>query len=230
MSLFKNYFVLLGSVVAVVASVLWGVNEGGYEPWIVALLGLVGIAANSELLPSFGKRTRALTPEQKIAARDKWRPQFENYFLETARKNYLGDAIIHDVDRLDTYPDLADDGGISSWFRAGLMGTYHRGILLGLRWTYVENQDGVWTEIPTSEDAEAVKVMLLGQVPYDCIESVNFDGDDFYNKPHIFCHFDYFGEPYERLFFGEQFRLDPGLPYHYREIAEYDRKLLPLWK
>nr|WP_321251752.1 hypothetical protein [uncultured Ruegeria sp.] len=208
---------------AVTASVAWGYYEGGFEPWIVALLGIVGIVANSELLPFVGRKMRVLTPEQKIAARDKWRPEFEGYFLETAKNGYVGDTIIHDVGRLDTYPNSGDEKGISSWFRVGLMGTYHKGILLGLRWTYLKEKEGGWVENSTGEEDGSIKVMLLGEVPYECIESVNFDGDDFYNKPHIYCHFDFQGEPYERLFYGEQFQLNAGLRYHYRELAEYDR-------
>jgi hypothetical protein len=100
------------------------------------------------------------------------------------------------------------------------MGTYQRGVLLGLRWTYLQEQDGSWKELSSGNNEGAVKVMLLGEVPYEAIESVNFDGDHYYNKPHLFCHFEHAGQPYERLLYGEEFQLDPGFPHHYREIAE----------
>ena len=94
------------------------------------LAGVVGIAASKQLLPRFGRAKRNLSPAQKIAARDKWREAFERYFLEMARDDYQGDAIIHDVDRLDEYPESREGKVLSSWFRVGLAGTYHRGVLL----------------------------------------------------------------------------------------------------
>lgn len=230
MSFLKNYTVLFGSAAVVLGSVAWGLAEGGYEPWIVAIAGVVGIFTNWELLPKFGKRKRRLTPTEKLAARDKWRPIFQDYFLEAARKNFRGDAIVHDVDRLDNYPEAGEEKGISSWFRVGLMGTYNDGILLGLRWTEIEEQNGVWVEKRQTDSKGGVKVMLLGEVPFESIASVNFEGDEYYNKPHIFCHFDFEGEPYKRLFYGEEFQLDPNLPYHYRDLLEYRKKKSSRWK
>lgn len=223
MELIKNSIVFFGSILVVIGSVFWGIAEGGYEPWIVALAGAVGIAVNWNFLPQFGRKKRKLTPEAKIALRDKWRPVFEEYFLQGARNGQRGgDVIVHDVDRLDTYPDTSDEKGISSWFRVGLMGTYHRGVLLGLEWASLEEQDGKWIKVRTGSSENTVKVMLLGEVRYEAIESVNFDGDDYYNKPHIYCHFDHNGEPYERLYYGEEFQINPGLPHHYREVTEYN--------
>jgi hypothetical protein len=37
---------------------------------------------------------------------------------------------------MDHYPEIDEKAkGISPWFRAGLIGMYHRGVLIGLRWT-----------------------------------------------------------------------------------------------
>lgn len=215
----KNYIVFLGSWAVLAVSGLWFYSSGGYDSALAVLASVVGIAANWEFLPVIGGKKRNLTPEQKIQFREKWRPIFDDYFLTAAHNNYRSDAIIHDLNRLDTYPASSEEKGISSWFRIGLMGTYHRGVLLGLRWTYIERTDGKWREVSKTETA--MKVALLGEVPFEAIETVNFDGDEFYNKPHIFCHFDYKGGPYARVFYGEEYQLDPGFPYHYREIAEY---------
>jgi len=223
MSILKNSIIFVGSWIATIASLAWGWSAGGYEPWIVTVLGLVGIAMNWDYIPQFGGKKRDLTPEARIALRDKWRPIFEDYFLEMARNGQRGgDVIVHDVDRLDTYPSISDEKGISSWFRVGLMGTYHRGILLGLQWTNIEEQNGKWVEQRKEISENSKKVILLGEVRYEAIESVNFGGDDYYNKPHIFYHFDHHGEPYERLFYGEEFQTTSGFPYHYREIDEYN--------
>lgn len=221
MSWLQNSIVFLGSWIAFIGSIVWGFAEGGYEPWIAAILGFVGIAANRNLLSFAHKKDPRLTAEQRIAARDKWRPIFENYFQDNARRNHRSDCIVHDVQRLDNYPNGPDrERGISAWFRVGLMGTYQHGVLLGLRWTYLVSEGEKWKERQTG-DGLGQKVMLLGAVPYESVESVNFDGDHYYSKPHLFCHFEHGGEPYERLFYGQEFQLDPGFPNHYREIAEY---------
>lgn len=220
----RNQIVFAISVLAVLASIGWGIFEGGWEPWIVALIGIAGVLSNFDFYV-YARKGHRLSPEERLAARDKWRPQFEDYFLETARSNYQGDAIIHDVSRLDEYPnDVKETGGISPWFRVGLMGTSNDGVLLGLRWTHLIEVDGNLVEAKYDDDGEKLKVMLLGEVPYESIQSVNFDGDKYYNKPHIFCHFEYKGEPFRQLFYGEEYRLFDDSPWHYREIAEYQRR------
>lgn len=220
----QNRIVFFGSWVAVLLSVVWLFREGGYEPIISTLIGVTGIAANRDLLPKFGREKRNLTPKDRIALRDKWRPTFESYFAEMGRNDYQGDAIIHDIDRLDEYPKLKERSGISSWFRVGLLGTYNHGILVGLGWTYLKESPGGWTDNPKGYLDGSLKVAIIGEIPYESIESVNFDGDKYYNKPHIFCYFDFKTEPYERIFYGEEFRMGAKLPFHYREVAPFTPK------
>jgi hypothetical protein len=100
-------------------------------------LGVGGIVASYW---PFKLKAPRLTPEQKISARDKWRPIFEKFFWDNAQRDFGTDAIIHDVARVDTYPDIHGGKGISPWFRCGLMGTYHRGVLLGLQWLHIVQQ------------------------------------------------------------------------------------------
>jgi len=111
------------------------------------------------------------------------------------------------------------------------MGTYHRGVLLGLRWLHIVQQaDGTWKENNTG--MEGIKVILVGAVPFDSIESVNWDGDDYYSKPHLFCHFEHKGQPYERMFYATENRLEhPSIihPAFYTEVAKYEPNQ-PWWK
>ncbi|MBB4308599.1 hypothetical protein GGE23_002918 [Rhizobium leguminosarum] len=65
--------------------------------------------------------------------------------------------------------------------------------------------------------------MLLGAIPYEAIESFNPDGDEHYNKPHLYCHFDFGGQPYEKLYYGEQIQLFDDAPYYFTEIADYKK-------
>ncbi|WP_233282685.1 hypothetical protein [Agrobacterium tumefaciens] len=222
MSFFRNSVIQAGSWIALLGFGLWTYYEPGFEPAIGLILGLVGIASN--YVPIFSKKTRSLTPEEKIALRDKWRPTFKDFFIQAARDKYRTDVIVHDVARVDDYPNTSEKGqGISSWFRAGFMGTYDRGVLLGLRWTYVSEEANGWKEYTSNPPTCATKVMLLGAVPYEMIESFNPDGDEYYNKPHLFLHFSFSGEPYERVFYGELNQLFEDAPYYFTEIAKFEK-------
>ncbi len=222
MSFFRNSIVQVGSWLALIVCGVWTYHEPGFEPTIGLILGVVGIASN--YVPLFGKKGRFLKPEEKIALRDKWRPIFQDYFLQAARNKFKTDVIVHDVARVDDYPDIQEnEKKISPWFRVGFMGTYDRGVLLGLQWTYLEEEANGWQVYDSSPPAGAIKVMLLGAVPYETIESFNPNGDEYYNKPHLYCHFDFGGEPYERLFYGEPNQLFEDSPYYYSEIADFPK-------
>ena len=66
-----------------------------------------------------------------------------------------------------------------------------------------------------------ITALLMGDIPYDSIEAVNTYGDKYYYYPHIYCYFDFDGQPYERLCFCEKIDQPHGHPY-FREIAEYE--------
>lgn len=127
--------------------------------------------------------------------------------------------------RIDDYPNINDrEKAISPWFRAGLVGVYHKGILLGLRWgTLTKDQThNRWryTNYQANEKGD-IKVILIGYVPYENIETVNWDGDEYYGFPHIYCHCDTKrNEPYETLKFCEEQDFDGFL--HYTEVDDYD--------
>jgi len=59
-----------------------------------------------------------------------------------------------------------------------------------------------------------MRVLMVGKIPYEYIEDVNFDGDEYYYFPHIFCHFANKGEAYEEIDMGN------GHTY-YKEIIGY---------
>lgn len=60
---------------------------------------------------------------------------------------------------------------------------------------------------------------------------MNVDGDEYYNFPHIYCHFEFKGEPYERMFYAVEENLGHGRTY-WREIITYDEvvKNSKLWR
>ncbi len=174
-----------------------------------------------------GIRKPQFSPEEKIALRDKWKPVFEEWLLDRRRSGYRSDVIIRDVRRFDKYPDTdPEEKGISSWFRLGLMDTYHGGILVGLRWErLVEVSEGSYRVARMEEYADGndpgIKVILAGRIPYHQIQSVDFDGDEYYGFPHIFCHFSLKGEPYESVEFYEQRQLENFDKPYFVQIGEY---------
>jgi hypothetical protein len=163
-------------------------------------------------------RTRRLTPQEKLEQRVKWKPQFEAWILDHNRRKLRHDCIIRDMKRIDHYPNLAEGRGISSWFRVGLIDTYERGIMVGLQWVgLIKEQDGWRFGEYKTENGNMATLMLTGFIPYENIETVDWIGDQYYSEPHIYCYFDFKGQPYERLGYCEKRNLDEFI--YYTEIV-----------
>jgi len=204
----------------------WAIHpDETYEPWLF-LGGLVFVALEIvrryeiHLIKREGKN---LTPGELVKHSEELRKQFQEEIYKCRAEKLRKDVIIRHVNRMDSYPETDDNGkGISPWFRAGLLDTYHKGIMVGLRFgTLSEGPDG-WRFTNYKENEEGdIKVYMVGKIPYENIEGVNFDGDEYYYFPHIFCHFANKGEPYEEIVFCEEIDMGNGHPY-YKEIAKYD--------
>ncbi len=172
------------------------------------------------------KRRRHLSPEQKLAARTKWKPLFDEEIHKTFRAKLRRDVIVRDIHRIDHYPNTESGKGISPWFRVGLLGTYHRGIQLGLgikRLTF-DDASGGWryTDYDAGETGEQ-NVITIGNVPFEAIEDVDWDGDEFYDYPHIYCHFEHKREPYEKTaLYVEHVNPSSGNPPFYVELEDYE--------
>ena len=80
-------------------------------------------------------RRAALSNVQIVECRAKWKRVFDQRLALCQRDNLGRDVTVRDIKRLDEYPNIKDDEkGISPWFRAGLVGTNERSVLLLLRW------------------------------------------------------------------------------------------------
>ena len=170
------------------------------------------------------RQRRKLTPSEVISLRQKWKTQFDEHIWKNYKEKLREDAIIRDMKRMDNYPDLKQSKGISSWFRVSLIGTYHRGIFVRLRFgTLTQCKDVGWrfTDRIAGEQGD-IKVMKLGSIPYENIEAVDWDGDGHYQFPHIYCFFAHNKEPYEHVGFYTKTVLPNDLPF-YTEIAPYDQ-------
>jgi|SRR5882762_686893 len=166
------------------------------------------------------RRKHRVTPEQKIQLKAKWKAVVEEQLAERRRQGLNEDVIVRDVKRAEHYPEGLPGRGISPWFRAGLVGTYHDGILVGLSWARVVFDEKLKKWVFARPGEEGKTVAVIGYVPYHRIESIDWDGDEYYGFPHLYLHFD--GpkkQPYERIGLCEKNALN-GRAY-YTEVADY---------
>jgi hypothetical protein len=150
------------------------------------------------------QRFKKPDPVSVLESRAKWRADFQAHLLGRDASGTRGDSIIRDVKRIDKYPEL--DGksrGISPWFKVELKGIYHRGVEVFLRvepLVFVEEHNG-W-RFGKYDEAGAVNALLTGRIPFDVVRSVDWEGDEFYPYPHLYCDFaKRNGQPYEDLVF-----------------------------
>jgi hypothetical protein len=166
---------------------------------------------------------RKLSSSQIVELRKKWKAEVEPHIAQTYRDKLRGDVIIRDMKRIDGYPHTEDKKGISPWFRVGLMGTYHRGIQVGLSWeTLTKHKDGQQFRLTNYRVGETgdVKVVLIGLIPFENIDNIDWHGDEYYGFPHIYCFFSHRKEPYEHIGYYTETTPPHGIPF-YTEIADY---------
>lgn len=225
----RTHFVVAIELAALIASVVLAVlwmsePTGTFEPYLVTT-GLVFVVTEAyrryegRLFRTEGvERTAAERVRHHDALRDQFKEEIDRCRAENLRK----DVIIRHVNRLDDYPNNKEGPGISPWFKAGLLDTYHMGIKVGLGWYgLVQSDRGLRrADYQNAEEGE-LTAMLMGEIPYDFIESMNVRGDEYYYLPHIFCHFANSGEPYQRLFYAQEISMGHGHSY-WREIASYE--------
>ncbi len=190
--------------------------------WVIAIIGgIVTLITFKEQIIKFlrGSFLPRLTNPEKINKRESFRKEFEDFFIQAWKKNYTPNAIIRDVKRIDAYPEAQERKGISPWFKVGLLDNYYRGILVGLSAVrLISTPEGL--RYPKSSEEGDVLAFKVGEIPFDSIERVNWDGDEYYIMPHIYCHFEHNKQPYERIIFCIEQKTSLGKKF-YTEIATY---------
>ena len=74
--------------------------------------------------------------------------------------------------------------GLGAWFRVGLISTYERGIMVGLSWEgLVEESEGLRAGDYATEKERMNNFILTGFIPYENIETIDWDGDQYYSYP-----------------------------------------------
>ena len=117
-----------------------------------------------------------------------------------------GEAIIRDLDRMDSYPNVdLRRQGISPWFEVEIKGLYERGleVFIAMPRRIRKDMYGEW-KISDPGDEEGILAYQVARIPSDVIEYVDWDGDAYHRTPHIYCHYKFKGGPYEEIvFFGK---------------------------
>jgi len=156
----------------------------------IIAIGRIGYSAVASGWKFWRGRKRRLTPQETLAIRAKWKPAFTEWLQNQNHKKLRTDVVIRDMKRMDKYPDVDErEKGISAWFRS--VDTYEKGIMLGLRTVELKHdaENGGFYFAPKGERGDE-KLTFSGFVPYENIESVDWDGDQYYSYPHIYCYFD----------------------------------------
>lgn len=139
-------------------------------------------------------RRSHLSNADVLACREKWRPVIDRR-LAIAQRDGLGrDVYVRDIARMDDYPHTISEGpGDPSWFRAGLVATEERHVLLLLSWVSLDarliesmRSSSRRSELSVGDEASA----LIGYVPFEQIVEISWEGDDYNGLPSIFLHFD----------------------------------------
>jgi hypothetical protein len=219
----KAIEILLFCTTLVFAVIWFRDPAGNWEP-LLAIFGCATVGI--ELLRRFGpaQRTDRFTSNaERLKHRERLRQLLQDEIYNCRAKNLRQDVIVRDVDRADSYPDTSEaDKGISPWFRVGLIDTYDKGVLMGLRYGGLKECNGGYRFVDfVNEEQSDRTALLVANVPYDSIAEVNLDGDEYYNFPHIYCHFDFGGQPYERMWFAERKQITETHPY-FEKIADYE--------
>lgn len=118
------------------------------------------------------------------------------------------EMIVRDVHNDSLYPENEYNKsiGISSWFKAEILRPYHRGIslIIGIESIQI-NPDGGWQVVKYGAEqvkgATYINALVIGNVPYDSVVAIDFDGDEYYHFPHLYCEFSFSGQPYEKIWY-----------------------------
>jgi len=156
--------------------------------------------------------------------------------LHNPRLKFISDrVIIHSTNDSDYPGGETPKGQISSWFRVYLYDFYHNGIELWLGATLgnkaIFDKNGFWEPIncfdkrKDSKDYKAIDVKMIGRIPFYNIVDYKIDGDEYYQEPHIYCRFEFEGEPYEKIYYRQYGNPDERIPDY--ELDEEKKTVFP---
>lgn len=145
------------------------------------------------------KRQRRAGPEERIRRRQELKSMIVAK-LPAGRVGYAPELIVRDLARVDAYPDIDDrPWDISAWFKVEAKGLYHRGLEVYLAIEEVVIDKSIARPLKSGSEQHASRMFVVGRVPFDAIVTIDWDGDDYYPIPHVYCWFDQKDGPYEAV-------------------------------
>jgi hypothetical protein len=180
--------------------------------------------ATKDLVRFIFERFKKTPLEQVLAHRQKMKQEFETHLHWIDDTDKFGEVIIRDIRRMDSYPNIDEKAkGISPWFCVGMLDLYHKGLQVGLKYEGLkfDKEHNGWRYYNYGKEKEDLIALLLGKIPFDEIVEVDWEGDEYYSIPHIYCKFiQRKKEPYEDLIFVEE-KKGTFRPF-YSDICNYD--------
>jgi hypothetical protein len=166
--------------------------------WVSPAVKAAGVSAAKWVLRKFKKPDAVEILKRRVELRT----EFERRLPQEDEYRVRGEAIIRDIKRMDSYPKVdTRRRGISPWFGVEVKGLYHRGleVFIGARRRIKRDMYGDW-KFTDQNDGETKLVYSVGRIPFDVIEYVDWDGDEYYRGPHIYCRFNkHNNQPYEAI-------------------------------
>lgn len=156
----------------------------------------------------FRKKYKKPEPLHVLKHREKLKEEFNENIRKKDQYGIRGNMIIRDINRMNEYPDFDyKKKRISPYIRVELKDMYHKGIeVFRPDPEYIKkNDEGKWEFTEYDSPGDKIKVWPIPRIPFDYIEYVNWDGDEYHNFPIVFCKFKGVnGSPYEEIpFFSE---------------------------
>jgi hypothetical protein len=185
----------------------------------------IGIA--KDVAATLWRKVRRPDPTALIERRQKLKTDVESHLRWIDNSGRYGEAIVRDIKRVDQYPNIdSKSKGISAWFKTTLLGTYHRGLLVGLSFYSLKrcSEEESW-HITSDYKSSDMNAILVGRIPYDRIVVIDWEGDEYYGSPHVYCRFlGWRPSPYEELIFCEEHISDYPRPHNwYTELVSYPK-------
>ena len=120
----------------------------------------------------------------------------QNLKYDQSNRN-AGEAIIRNLENNKEYPDTEERDSafrISNWFKVEIKDLYHNGIevyMSMLEYLKFDRTTKKWVKVSYKEkDEENVfSAWRVGRIPFINIKSIDWDGDEYYPMPHIYCSF-----------------------------------------
>lgn len=114
------------------------------------------------------------------------------------------EVIIHSIDD-ETYPTHPRGERISGWFKVEVWDFYFNGLEIIIRpEAGVIDEEGRWSVVESEQKYDVSKykrvtLLRVGRIPWRNIVEYDLRGDEYYNRPHIYCKFVDNGTPFESI-------------------------------